>query len=202
MAAASTSTHVHQWEHHEACLFAIPGTGWIDPSGVGLPVIEKIKEFHYNPAHGSFATLICEGTHHAESAQALRQSLMIPGIQWNLFICRYDAHPNFTANGSQFFVRHTVHNLRVRVCDFREKQTLITIDHETGRTEVKKVMHIVFDDVGPMESIPSTLTTESTSLSTISSLSTFSASTIVSTTAWTPLSTLSIAHVSTLSGTS
>lgn len=214
--AAAVAAHVHQWDHHEACLFMIPGTGPIDPSGARVPTIEKIHQFHYNPTHGGFATLVCEGTHNADSVTTLRQVLTAPGLRMNLFICRYDAQPNFTAaNGTEYRVRHTVHNLRGRVTEFRELQTRITIDHETGSTDVKKVMKFVFEDVEPMEpahvSTLSALALASASTITASTtesnyLSTPSTSTIMSTTVWTPeistLATLSIARVSTLTRTS
>lgn len=184
------------FENHEACLFQIPGTDSIavDPSGSTFrpPIIEKIHAFHFNPHHGNYATLECEGTHKENSADLVRQGLMFPGRLWNLFICRYDAQPNFTAaNGTQYRVRHTVHNLRARVTEFRELQTRITIDHESGHTEVKKVMRIVFEDVGPME--PAHISTLSTITATettyVSSIATASPSTIA--TAWTPeISTL------------
>ena len=206
--AAAIATHVHQWAHHDACLFMIPGTGPIDPSGAHVPTIEKILEFHYNPTHGSFATLVCEGTHNAESVIALRHAMMAPGLRMNLFISRYDALPNFTtANGTLYHVRHTVHNLRARVHDFRELQTQICIDHETGRTDVKKIMKFVFEDVGPMEpahvsslsALASTVSTtaESAYFSTTSvSTSTQSILSLMST-SWTP-EVSTIAMLSTL----
>ena len=161
------------------------------------------------------ALIDVEGTHDM-NLEDLRRGLMFPDRMWNLFICRYDAQPNFTAaNGTEYRVRHTVQNLRGRVTEFRELQTRITIDHETGRTDVKKVMRFVFGDVAPMEpahvSTLSALALASASTITASTtesnyLSTPSTSTIMSTTAWTPevstLATLSMARVSTLTQTS
>lgn len=177
----------------------IPGTGPIDPSGAHVPTIEKILEFHYNPTHGSIATLVCEGTHNAESVIALRHAMMAPGLRMNLFISRYDGLPNLTtANGTQYRIRHTVHNLRARVQDFRELQTQICIDHETGRTDVKKIMKFVFEDVGPMESAHlSSLSALASTVSTTESAYFSTTSVSTPTQSWTP-EVSTIAMLSTL----
>lgn len=158
----------NQWEHHEASFFPIlsntsPQVTIYDPSGssylFSIPKIEKIQEFHYSSLIGNYATLVCQGSHTESSADDVRAQIMAPGRQLNLFICRYDATPNFRSDGAEYYRRHTVHNLRVRVVEFHELQTQITINHETGRTDIKKVMKFLFEVLGPMDlGFPSTPT--------------------------------------------
>ena len=171
--ANTITSCVNQWEHHEASFFPILSDHSQDPSGalLSLPRIEKIKEFYFNSLTGTYATLICQGTHTHASADDLLGRLTAPGCELNLFMCRYDATPNFRRGGSEYFRRYTVHNLRVRIVGFRELQTLITIDHETGHTDVKKVMKFVLEVVGSIDvGLPSTPTSSPSPCPYISSI--------------------------------
>lgn len=153
-AASNTISTTNQWEHHEVSFFPILSNTNLEPSGSSyifrIPTIEKIREFHYSSI-GNYATLVCQGTHNESSADDVRTQIMAPGRHLNLFICRYDATPNFRRDGAEYYQRHTVHNLRVRVVEFHELQTQITINHETGRTDIKKVMKFLFEVMGPMD---------------------------------------------------
>jgi hypothetical protein len=124
------------WSHHNVVF----GT---DVSGVlaRIPQIETIREFYYNPAQGDVITMVALGTHGAPNAVALREMLMgLDAITF--FMGRYDQVLR-GPDGTEMFRRHTVHNLRVRLMEFNEHETHITVNHLTGSTDVKKVMHFV-----------------------------------------------------------
>lgn len=174
-AASNTISTTNQWDHHEVSFFPILSNTNLEPSGSSnlfrIPTIEKIREFHYSSI-GNYATLVCQGTHNESSADDVRTQIMAPGRHLNLFICRYDATPNFRHDGAEYYQRHTVHNLRVRVVEFHELQTQITINHETGHTDVKKGMKFLFEVMGPMDLGFSTINTSTIAgtLSTLTSL--------------------------------